>query len=153
MPLGVALLPRPVYLLLFAKTPNEVNITILGMLVQILMLITCMHWSMAVGFIVLGIIADVITAGGKYKSFKLTIIGYELFILANATWYAMFFRSTELFDLYEKKNSLVNPTYVDTMVSTGQSWMLLAIIIGTIICAIISGLIGKRLLKNKGLYW
>lgn len=55
------------------------------------MFITGMHWSMVVGFMVLGIIADIITASGKYKNFKLTIIGYSLFMLANTTSYAMFF--------------------------------------------------------------
>ena len=101
MPLGAALLPGPVYLLLSAKVPKKGSITILGILVGIFMFITGMHWSMVVGFMVLGIIADIITASGKYKNFKLTIIGYSLFML------------------------------------------------GTIICAVISGLIGKKLLRKQ----
>ncbi|MHB9940455.1 hypothetical protein CF065_02140 [Clostridium sporogenes] len=149
MPLGAALLPGPVYLLLSAKVPKKGSITILGILVGIFMFITGMHWSMVVGFMVLGIIADIITASGKYKNLKLTIIGYSLFMLANTTSYAMFFLDQKNYLAYMQKNSTANPAYFDTMVSTGQSWMLPAIIIGTIICAVISGLIGKKLLRKQ----
>ena len=39
-------------------------------------------------------------------------------------------------------------TYMDTMVSTAQNWMLPAMIIGVLICAAISGLVGQKLLKK-----
>ncbi|GAA0736822.1 MptD family putative ECF transporter S component [Clostridium oceanicum] len=149
MPLGSALLPGPVYLLLSAKVPKKGAITILGTLVGIFMFITGMHWSMAVGFIVLGIIADVISATGKYKNFKLTITGYALLMLSNTTSYIMFFLDQKNYLAYMLKNSTADPAYFDTMVKTGQSWMLPAIILGTIICAVIGGLIGKKLLRKQ----
>ena len=39
-------------------------------------------------------------------------------------------------------------TYMDTMVSTAQNWMLPVMIIGVLICAAISGLVGQKLLKK-----
>lgn len=149
MPLGAALLPGPVYLLLLAKVPKRGVITILGFLVGVIMFITGMHWSMAVGFIILGIIADCISKIGKYKNIKLTIISYSLLMLSNTTSYIMFFLDQKTYLKYMLKNSTADPAYFQTMIKTGESWMLPAIIIGTIIIAFISGLIGKKLLKKQ----
>lgn len=62
MPIGSALLCGPVYLLLLAKVPKRGTATILGVILCVVWFVTGMHWAMALGYLVMGIAAD-ITAG------------------------------------------------------------------------------------------
>lgn len=39
--------------------------------------------------------------------------------------------------------------YMDTMMSTATGWMLPAMILATVACAIVSGLVGMRLLRRQ----
>lgn len=148
MPLGCALLPGPVYLLLVAKVPKKGTIMTIGILLGIIMFVTGMHWSMALAFIILGIVADFIASYGRYKNLKLIIISYIIFTLSTVTTYAMFFLDKRNYLKYMLKQG-TDPAYFETMVAIAKDWMLPAIIVGTMICAYISALIGKKLLEKQ----
>lgn len=62
MPVGSALLCGPVYLLLLAKVPKRWAVTILGAILCLVWFVTGMHWAMALGYLIAGILAD-LTAG------------------------------------------------------------------------------------------
>lgn len=68
MPVGSALLCGPVYLLMLAKVQKHWAESILGALLCIVWFVTGMHWAMALGYLVMGIIADLIAGTGGYKS-------------------------------------------------------------------------------------
>ena len=147
MPLGCALLPGPVYLLLVAKVPKRGAIAIIGILVGIIMFVTGMYWGMALAFVILGIISDAIAGSGKYRNMRITISSYVLFTLSTIITYAVFFLDRDNYLDYMLKQG-TDPVYFETMVATARGWMLPAIIAGTIICALISAWVGRNLFKK-----
>lgn len=148
MPLGCALLPGPVYMLLLAKVPKKGVTTIIGILLGIIMFVTGMYWGMALAFIILGMVADFIAGLGNYRDMKLNIFSYIIITLSTVTTYIMFFWARESYLNYMLKQG-TDPTYFKTMVATARGWMLPFIVVGTIICAFISALAGKKLLKKQ----
>lgn len=57
MPVGSALLCGPVYLLMLAKVQKRWAATILGAIMCIIWFVTGMHWAMALGYLIMGIVA------------------------------------------------------------------------------------------------
>ena len=90
MPIGSALLCGPVYLLLLAKVPKRGTATILGVILCVVWFVTGMHWAMALGYLVMGIAADITAGTGGYKSRKINSLSYILLSLGG-TAYLVFF--------------------------------------------------------------
>ena len=114
MPVGSALLCGPVYLLMLAKAPKRFAVSILGAILCIVWFVTGMHWAMALGYLVLGIIADLVAGAGQYKSRKINSLSYILLSLGGTGSYLMFFVNPDGW----AKTMLGNGTeqsYIDTM--------------------------------------
>lgn len=71
MPAGSALLCGPIYLLMVAKVQKRWSLTIMGVLIGIVWFVTGMHWAFALGYMLMGIIADFVAGAGQYKSKKI----------------------------------------------------------------------------------
>ena len=67
MPMGAALLCGPVYLLMVAKVQKRWSVTILGIIMGIIWFATGMHWAFSLGYIGMGIIADLVAGAGHYR--------------------------------------------------------------------------------------
>lgn len=76
MPVGSALLCGPIYLLMMAKVKKRFTATILGVIMCIIWFVTGMHWAMALGYLVMGIVADLVAGAGQYQSKKINSISY-----------------------------------------------------------------------------
>ncbi|SFR83591.1 MptD family putative ECF transporter S component [Anaeromicropila populeti] len=148
VPIGSALLAGPVFLLLIAKVPKNGPLIITGIVTGAILFATGMHWTTDIGYILMGIVANYIAAAGGFKKIRLNIIAYMVFSLAGVGPYATFFLARDTFMSYMIKKG-TEQDYLDTMTNTGQMWMLPAIIIGTLLVAFISGLIGKWLLNKQ----
>ena len=59
-PFGIALLCGPVYLLMVAKVPKRGGIVILGIINGIVWYVLGMHWAMDLGYVVMGIVAEIV---------------------------------------------------------------------------------------------
>lgn len=132
MPVGSALLCGPVYLLMLAKVQKRWAASILGALLCIVWFVTGMHWAMALGYLVMGIIADLIAGTGGYKSKKINSLSYILLSLGGAASYLVFFADPDGW----AKTMLGNGTeqsYIDTMRSTGTTWILVIMLAGLVI--------------------
>ena len=106
MPVGSALLCGPVYLLMLAKVQKRWAASLLGALLCIVWFVTGMHWAMALGYLVMGIIADFVAGTGGYKSKKinsLALSGGEKQKIAFASVYAM---GPEIYLLDEPSSNL-----------------------------------------------
>ncbi|WP_273327069.1 MptD family putative ECF transporter S component [Vallitalea guaymasensis] len=148
LPPAVALLTGPVYLLLIAKVPKHGPILILGILMGLLMFVTGMYWLWSVAYIVLAIVAELISGAGKFNNMKLNIIGFMIFSLNPIGSYMMLWiNQNKYIDYLVGKGT--EQSYMNTMVETAKDWMLPAMIIGTLLLAFISALLGKRLLKKQ----
>lgn len=68
MPMGAALLCGPIYLLMVAKVQKRWSVTILGIIMGIIWFATGMHWAFSLGYIGMGIIADLVAGAGHYRN-------------------------------------------------------------------------------------
>ena len=148
MPVGSALLCAPVYLLMMAKVPKRWAVTILGALLCIVWFVTGMHWAMALGYLLMGIVADLVAGTGGYKSKKINSLSYILLSLGGTGSYLVFFADPDGW----AKTMLGNGTeqsYIDTMRSTGTAWILVIMLAGTVLAAALSAFAGCKMLKKQ----
>ncbi|QBE95150.1 hypothetical protein PMF13cell1_00653 [Blautia producta] len=148
MPIGSALLCGPIYLLMVAKVQKRWSVTILGILMGIIMFAAGMHWAYSLGFILMGIIADLVAGLGQYRSKKVNIISYMLLCLGGTGSYLVFFADPGSW----AKTMLGNGTeqgYIDTMQETGNTWILTIMIVGTLAAAAASAFAGYKMLKKQ----
>ena len=66
MPMGAALLCGPIYLLMVAKVQKRWSVTILGIIMGIIWFATGMHWAFSLGYIGMGLIADLVAGAGHH---------------------------------------------------------------------------------------
>ena len=148
MPLGQALLAGPIIMLLLARSPKRGVLIIVGVLTGLIYFVLGMHWGMTVGYILMGIIADVISGTRDFRSKSTNIIAYSLLCLGSTGTYIVFFLDTESW-----VNTMTNggtPTeYIETMQASGPSWLLPVILIGTVVIGLFSGWLGSKLLKKQ----
>lgn len=148
MPPAVALLTGPVYMLLMAKVPKRGPILILGVLMGLIMFVTGMYWVWSIFYVVLAAVAELISGAGQFKSMKLNILGYMIFSLNPIGSYMMLWINRKAYmDYLVGKGT--EQAYMDTMSATAQSWMLPALIAGTLLLAWFGALFGKKLLKKQ----
>lgn len=148
MPVGSALLCGPVYLLMLAKVRKRWAASILGAILCVVWFVTGMHWPMALGYLVMGIIADLTAGAGDYMSRKLDSLSYILLSLGGTASYLVFFADPDGW----AKTMLGNGTeqsYIDTMRSTGSAWIMVVMLAGTILAAAASAFVGCRMLKKQ----
>ena len=148
MPVGSALLCGPVYLLMLAKVRKRWAASILGAILCVVWFVTGMHWAMALGYLIMGIVADLTAGAGSYMSRKLDSLSYILLSLGGTASYLVFFADPDGW----AKTMLGNGTeqsYIDTMRSTGSAWIMVVMLAGTILAAAVSAFVGCRMLKKQ----
>lgn len=148
MPMVVALFTGTVFMLYVAKIPKRGAIIILGIIAGILLLITGMFWMMSAFFIVLGIIADFICASGQFKFFKKNMAAYCLFALSPMGAYVpMAVMPAQFAEFMNKKGDISSFAGVIDAIGA-QWWVIPLMLLGTVLCALAGGYIGKKLLKK-----
>ena len=148
MPVGSALLCGPIYLLMLAKVQKRGAAAILGAILCIVWFVTGMHWAMALGYLVMGIVADCVAGAGQYKSKKINSLSYILLSLGGTASYLVFFADPNGWAATMLGNG-TEQSYIDTMRSTGTVWIMIIMLAGTIIAAAISAFIGCKMLKKQ----
>ena len=148
MPVGSALLCGPVYLLMMAKVQKRWAATILGAILCIVWFVTGMHWAMALGYLIMGIVADLAAWAGQYKSKKVNSISYILLSLGGTASYLVFFADPDGWAQIMLGNG-TEQSYIDTMRSTGTIWIMVIMLVGTILAASVSAFVGCKMLKKQ----
>ena len=148
MPMGAALLCGPVYLLMIAKVQKRWSVTILGIIMGIIRFVTGMHWAFSLGYIGMGIIADLVAGAGDYRNKAVNLLSYMLMSLGGVYTYVVFFIDPQGWASTMLENG-TEQSYIDTMSASAPSWLLAVIIIGTLAIAAFSGWIGGKLLKKQ----
>lgn len=148
MPAGSALLCGPVYLLMVAKVQKRWSLTIMGVLIGVVWFVTGMHWAFALGYMIMGIVADFVAGARRYKSKKINIFSYILFSLGGTGSYLVFFADPEGW----AQTMLGNGTeqgYIDSMQATANGGILTAMFAAVLAASAVSALIGSRMLKKQ----
>ena len=148
MPAAVALFTGPIFMLYTAKTPKRGALTIMGVIIGILSFASGMFWMMAVFYAVFGVLADLICASGKFKSFKRNLLGYCVFARPPMGGHVPMAILPEQFDAFmaEKGDFSAFSGVIDAI---GANWWALPLMAAiTVLCAVISGMIGRKLLRK-----
>ena len=148
MPMGSALLCGPIYLLMVAKVQKRWSITILGVIIGVIWFATGMHWAFSLGYIAMGIVADIVAGLKQYRSKAVNLISYMILSLSGVYTYIIFFIDPEGWAGTMLKND-TEQAYIDTMNASAYSWLLYVIIFGTIVVSAFSGWIGSKMLKKQ----
>ena len=148
MPAAVALLTGPVYLLLIAKVPKHGPLIVLGVVEGVFLFVTGMYWAWAVACVALGVVADLLASARGFKNKALNFAAFILYSLSPMGSYLMLWVDPSGYTSYLTGNG-AERAYMDTMMSTATEWMLPAMILATVACAIVSGLVGMRLLRRQ----
>lgn len=148
MPMGSGLLCGPMFLLMVAKVQKRWSITILGVIMAIIWFVTGMHPAFSLGYLGMGILADLAAGIGRYKNRKLNLLSYMVMSLGGVFTYVVFFVDPEGWAGTMLKNG-TEQSYIDTMSASASSWLLPVILIGTLAAAAVSGWVGSKLLKKQ----
>lgn len=148
MPAGAALLTGPVYLLLVAKVPKHGPIIILGVVEGLIMFVTGMYWLWSVALVVLGVVADLVAGAGGFRNKNLNVASFLVFSLNPMGSYLMLWIDPSGYASYLTGKG-TEQAYMDTMMATGTDWMLPVMVALTLACALVSALVGRRLLKKQ----
>ncbi len=148
MPVGSALLCGPVYLLLLAKVQKRFATSLLGTVMCLVWFATGMHWALALGYLIMGVAADLLAGLGKYRSYKMNSLSYILLSLGGTGSYLVFFANPEAWASTMLGNG-TEQSYIDVMQSTGNMTILAIMLAGTVIAAAVSAFIGCKMLKKQ----
>ena len=114
MPMGAALLCGPIYLLMVAKVQKRWSVTILGIIMGIIWFATGMHWAFSLGYIGMGLIADLVAGAGHYRNKAINLLSYMLISLGGIYTYVVFFLDPDGWASTMLKNG-TEQSYIDTM--------------------------------------
>ena len=148
MPLGCALLCGPIFLLLVAKVHKRYTITILSLLMACIVFITGMHPAFSIGFIVMGIVAEIVAGTKSYQSKKMNSLSYILLSLASTGSYLVFFANPEAWAATMLQSG-TEQSYITTMNANASPTILIIMLVGTVLCAALSSFIGCKMLKKQ----
>ena len=143
-----AILIGPVFMLMVAKVQKRWSVTILGIIMGIIWFATGMHWAFSLGYIGMGIIADLVAGAGHYRNKAINLLSYMLMSLGGVYTYVVFFIDPQGWASTMLENG-TEQSYIDTMSASAPSWLLAVIIIGTLAIAAFSGWIGGKLMKKQ----
>ena len=107
MPMGAALLCGPIYLLMVAKVQKRWSVTILGIIKGIIWFATGMHWAFSLGYIGMGLIADLVAGAGHYRNKAINLLSYMLICLGQH--HAEQWHGTVLHRHHERLRTLLAP--------------------------------------------
>lgn len=148
MPMIVALFAGSIFMLYIAKIPKRGSLSILGILAGLLLLITGMFWMMSVFFVIFGLIADFICSTGNFKSFRKNLFAYCVFAISPMGAYIPMVILPAQFDEFMRRKGDVSSFVGIIHVIRANWWIIPLMILGTVVCAVIGGFIGKKMLKK-----
>ncbi|MCR5823501.1 MAG: MptD family putative ECF transporter S component [Lachnospiraceae bacterium] len=147
-PIGAALLAGPIFMLFIAKVPKFGALAIVGAVMCILGTLTGMHWGMNFGFLICSIIASVVAGMGKFKKPVLNLAAYLVYCIGPMGTYFVFFFNRESWISFMLKKG-TEQEYIDKMNETASAGIMLIMVVGTLIVATLSGLLGLRLMRKQ----
>lgn len=146
---GVGAVPCGIiYMYVRAKVPRKGSVLLMGTLVALIAFCLGITWASALGLFIGGILAEIISAAGKYTSKLWNLIGYIVFIcgfwLGQASYMII---GTEMFmgSMTRQGTSL---EFASALVDFVKGPMFVVCLLATIVLAALGGLLGYALFKK-----
>ena len=103
---------------------------------------------MALGYLVMGVIADLAAGSGNYQSRKINSLSYILLSLGGTASYLVFFANPDGWARTMLGNG-TEQSYIDAMRSAGSAWILIVMLAGTVLAAALSAFVGCKMLNRQ----
>ena len=120
---------------------HRLSHSILTWVIGAILFVTGMYWGWALASAVLGILADIIAGAGRFRTKPLNLIAFVVHSLSPMGSYIMLWVNPSGYTAYLTGRG-TEQAYMSTMESTATGWMLPAMTLATVVCALISGLAG-----------
>lgn len=147
-PIGASVLAGPVFMLFLAKVPKRGALMIVGVVLCILGTVTGMHWGMNFGYLIFCCVAALIAGAGKFKNMKLNVLAYVLYSFGPMGTYFAFFLNRDAWIRFMLGKG-TQQEYVDKMTGVATLTTMTVMVAGTVIVALLSGLLGARLMRKQ----
>lgn len=103
---------------------------------------------MTLGFIVMGIVSDLVAGIGKFKSTRLNILAYGLFCLGSSGSLVVYCIDPAGW-LGTMLSKGTTQEFLDRLAAATPAWILPVVWIGSLLLAALSGFVGRKLLKKQ----
>lgn len=144
-PLILAVVLSPIWSLYVTKIPKRGAILILSILVGLLTMMGGV-WQAGVWSLLIGIVAELIAAVGKYKSRKAYLVSYIIFACTNmGPFWMLFFAKQAFLDLC---TAYYGADYAATLDALTPPWFILVFIALALVGGFIGGTFGQRLIRK-----
>lgn len=147
-PIGAAVLAGPVFILFLAKVPKRGGLIIVGIVLCILGTLTGMHWGMNFGYLIFCCIAAMVAGAGGFGNMKLNILAYIIYSIGPMGTYFVFFFNREAWVSFMLKKG-TEQEYIDKMSAIATPTTIIVMVVGTMIVAFLSALLGAKLMKKQ----
>ncbi|WP_026068937.1 MptD family putative ECF transporter S component [Methanomassiliicoccus luminyensis] len=145
----LGLLCGVIYMMLITKVQKFGPVLIMGMIVAVIYFATGgFTWMILATFAVCGLVAELIRYAFGYQSFKGNLAAYCVFALGVIGSPLPLWVMGESFT-NGILDSGMDPGYVEGMQALISEWSLAAVIIATVVAALIGGLIARNVLKKQ----
>ncbi len=134
------------FMLFLTKTKKFGMITIMGVIMGVVMLLTGMGYYCLITGLVAALIADFIAKSGSYVGAKKSVLASGVFSLWYIGNYLAVFITREAH--YQHVIEGYGKAYADTYMSFYPNWMLPVLLIFCFISGIVGGILGKKILKK-----
>lgn len=147
LPAVAALISGSVYMLLAAKLQKFGGVTIMGLVMGLFFFMSGHFVLSFAANIICGVAADFIARAGQYRSKKLLLASYVVFSygLTGPILPLWFMKDTYLANLTARGK---DAAYIDTLFSPINSGSFVLSMVAILLCAIIGGLFGQRMMKK-----
>lgn len=134
-----------IFELFLTKVKKFGMITIMGLLLGLIMLLTGMGYIPIISGTICGFVADLIYTKGNFASAKLAVLANGFFsIWCWGNYYELFFNP----NAYWSTRQVYGEGYISAVRALFPIWMAPVLIIVCFVCGIIGGLFGRTLLKK-----
>lgn len=134
------------FMLFLTKTNKFGMVSIMSIICGVFWFVMGYTWTALVGYVVFGIIADLVLKAGRYKSFKMNLIGYWLFSCGMIGCQAPIWVMTDTY--MSNIRTQMGDQYADQVLRYMPSWMAIVAVVIVFIGASIGSVIGKKMLRK-----
>lgn len=134
------------FMLFLTKTEKFGMVTIMAVICGVFWFLMGYTWTAAVGYVVFGIIADIVLKAGKYKSFKVDVIGYWLFSCGMIGCQAPMWVMTDTY--MAQIETSMGEQYASDLARYMPSWMGIAAVAIIFAGSLLGALLGHKMLKK-----
>lgn len=134
------------FMLFLTKTSKFGMVSILSTICGVFWFLMGYTWIALIGYVVFGVIADLVMKAGKYKSFKMNLIGFWIFSCGMIGSQAPMWIMADTYMAGVRQS--MGDQYTDQLIQYMPSWIAFAAIGIIFVGALLGALLGRKMLKK-----